>query len=63
MCNCGKSITPKYNANRTAIPNQTTGTNQALLKQIADQQQQQQAIQQIIQRSANPTKTLIKTYR
>lgn len=59
-CNCGgKKIPQTYNAKTS---NATNGQNQAILKQI-EQQQQQSKIQQIVQQSVNPTKTLIKTYR
>lgn len=60
-CNCGgkrvQTLSPQQN-----IVNQSNGSNQALIKQI-QQQQQQAAIQQVIQQSVNPSKTLIKTYR
>lgn len=58
MCGCNKSFKVP-----TSMPTIQNGTNQILLKQIAAQQQQQQEIQRIIQKSANPNKTLIKTYR
>lgn len=58
MCGCNKN----YKAS-TIAPTIQNGTNQILLKQIADQQRQQQEVQRIIQQSVNPTKTLIKTYR
>jgi hypothetical protein len=57
-CNCGgKVIMPKTNAQQN-IPSITNGTNQILLKQLADQARQQAAIQAII----NPQRTVIKTY-
>lgn len=62
MCGCNKSYRGS-NVNYKSTPTVTNGTNQLLLKQISDQQRQQQAIQQVIQKSSNPTKTLIKTYR
>lgn len=62
-CNCGRSTPQTYKAKQAAVPNITNGTNQILLNQIREQQRQQQAIQQIITKSANPTRTLIKTYR
>lgn len=58
-CNCGKSSQPQPYSLKSAVPTITNGTNQVLIKQIQEQQRQQQAIQQII----NPSKTLIKTYR
>lgn len=61
-CNCGGGSSQPYNHNQS-VPNVANGTNQALLRQIEEQQRQQQAIQQVIQQSANPSKTLIKTYR
>lgn len=61
-CNCGKSNIPQNQANAN-VPKIQSGTNQLLMKQMAEQQQQQQTIQSIIQKSANPNKTLIKTYR
>ena len=62
MC-CGNKNYSGSNFNYKSVPQTTTGTNQKLIKQIEDQQRQQQQIQQVIQRSANPNKTLIKTYK
>lgn len=59
-CNCGKISAPQHRA-KTNVPSITNGTNQLLLKQMAEQQRQQLAIQQVIQHSNN--RTLIKTYR
>lgn len=62
-CNCG-STNKGYNQLQASAPNITKGTNQVLLKQIQEQQRQQQEIQRVIQQqSSNPSKTLIKTYR
>lgn len=55
-CNCGKG---NYNRQQTT-PN-INGNNQAILKQI-ELQQQQQIIKRVIEQSSNPSKTLIKTY-
>ncbi|MEO7048922.1 MAG: hypothetical protein ABI091_26705 [Ferruginibacter sp.] len=56
-CNCGKG---NYNRQQTTPTLQ--GNNQAILKQI-ELQQQQQSIKRVIEQSNNPSKTLIKTYR
>lgn len=58
-CNCGKSTPIKTNNQTTSVPNINSGTNQLLLKQIAEQNRQQAIIQNII----NPKKPTIKTYR
>lgn len=57
-CNCGKSVPIKTNT-QTSAPTINSGTNQILLKQIAEQNRQQAIIQNII----NPKKPTIKTYR
>lgn len=56
MCNCGKKIPQTYSPQQ-----QLSGNNQQLLKQI-EQQNQQAAIQRVVQQSVNPAKNLIKTY-
>lgn len=56
-CNCGKG-----NYNRQPTTPSLQGNNQAILKQI-ELQQQQQIVKKVIEQSNNPTKTLIKTYR
>ena len=58
-CNCGGKVTPKITNQTANLPTVSSGTNQMLLRQIATQQEQQAAIQRII----NPPKTVIKTYR
>lgn len=61
-CNCGKSVSDN-NSYQAQVPTIANGTNQALLKQIAEQQRQNAEIQRVIQQSNNPSKTLVKTYR
>lgn len=56
-CNCGGKKVQTYSPQQAL-----SGNNQALLKQI-EQQNQQAAIQQVIQQSANPSKVFTKTYR
>lgn len=60
MCGCNQN----YGGNvASQMPQTTAGTNQKLIKQIEDQQRQQQAIQQVIQQqSVNPNKVFTKTY-
>lgn len=57
-CNCGKSSPIRTNT-QAAAPTINKGTNQILLKQIAEQNRQQAILQNII----NPKKPTIKTYR
>lgn len=56
MCNCGKKIPQSYSPQQ-----QLAGNNQAVLKQI-EQQNQQAAIRRVVEQSVNPAKTFIKTY-